>query len=51
MFSMPIGNEETVSCILQHRLCPSVNAKNELGKWKTSSSQILLSVHGLLQKK
>ncbi|XP_022341793.2 tyrosine-protein kinase HTK16-like [Crassostrea virginica] len=25
------GNEETVSCILQHRLCPSVNAKNELG--------------------
>ncbi|XP_048745066.2 tyrosine-protein kinase HTK16-like [Ostrea edulis] len=25
------GNEETVTAILQHRLCPSVNAKNELG--------------------
>lgn len=25
------GNEETVASILQHRLCPPVNAKNELG--------------------
>ncbi|XP_061194673.1 tyrosine-protein kinase HTK16-like [Saccostrea echinata] len=25
------GNEETVTSILQHRLCPSINAKNDLG--------------------
>lgn len=27
-----LGNEDTVANILQHRLCPPVNAKNELGK-------------------